>query len=105
MTDRDFFAAAALAGYCANPNLPERLEDLKAFCAFADADEMIRERPKNLLPIKPPPTLTAEEQGAVRFAAASLESRFEQGGDQWDTEVAATLYKLLERLTGTSSGT
>ena len=50
-------------------------------------------------------TLTDEEREAIEFAAGSFADQFVQHGDSSDREIAATLRKLLKRLTDPTSGT
>lgn len=104
MTDRDFFAAAAMAGYLANPHVPDRIKDNIAFNAFAEADLMIEERPKDLTPIKP--TLTDEERAALTLAWMNLSETARRGLQKGHSEeqceplraASHTIRKLLERL-------
>jgi hypothetical protein len=97
MTDRDFFAAAALAGYLANPHVPDRIKDNIAFNAFAEADLMIEERPKDLTPIKP--NLTDEELAALAWGLNWLSARFGMDENPVAHRDIAILRKLLERMT------
>ena len=60
---------------------------------------------EEFIPLYGKPTLTDEEREAVEFAAGSFADEFLHHGDSSDREIAATLRKLLERLTGPTSGT
>jgi hypothetical protein len=101
MTDRDYFAAAALAGYNANGTWDDADSQIVAERAYVDADAMLRERGKavrdncvsgNNPEIGCPPTLTDEEREAVEWFASLSWGDVAQDGHH-----AATLRSLLER--------
>jgi hypothetical protein len=65
MTDRDYFAAAALAGLMANPNNNDTTADAIRFWAWNWADAMLRERERVTEP------LLKEKQAEVSVAPVS----------------------------------